>query len=408
MTDLLFLVHRLPYPPNKGDKIRSYHLLQHLLKNYSVHLGCFVDEDESPVDFSELRQQCASLRVFRLRPELAKLRSLRGLVRRSALSIPYYADRSFAGWVSATVRTNGIRSILAFSSQMAQYVLGSEYAHCRRVMDFVDVDSDKWKQYADRSPGPVRWLYAREARLLCQYERSIARAFDAVTFVSQHETALFDSLSPESSGKHFTIRNGVDYRFFDPNVHFESPFNTDSEPLVFTGMMNYWPNVDAMCWFARELLPAIRTARPNAELWIVGASPQKEITALASMPGVTVTGRVEDVRPFLRHAAAVVAPLRIARGVQNKVLEALAMNCTVVCTAEAAAGLESPSAAPLRIARTGKQIVDDVIRALEQDADRSGRSRQYVLRHYDWERNLAGFDTLLEGRISSDATVASV
>lgn len=392
MPDALFLAHRLPYPPDKGDKIRSYHLLQTLRRRFRVHLGCFIDDPHDRRYIAEVEALCASTRIVSLVPPIARMKSLIALLQGQALSIPYFFDRGLAEWVRRTLESHDIRYIVVFSSPMARYVLHDVGPGRYRVMDFVDVDSDKWHQYSRATLPPLRQLYAREARKLAAWEREIALAFDAVSFVTQNEVRLFDGISPETRGKHHVVPNGVDTAYFDPEREYPDPYPADTLPLVFTGMMNYRPNVDAVAWFVRKVFPDILQREPRARLWIVGASPVREVTALERCPGVTVTGRVPDVRPYLRHAALAVAPLRIARGIQNKVLEAMAMGCRVLCSAEAAAGLLGSPEPPVAVAHSASEFASAALKLLSTPPGLLGpASRRYVIDNYDWTSNLDWF-----------------
>ncbi len=395
---VLYLVHRLPFPPNKGDKIRSYHLLQYLCRHYDVHLGCFADDPADLQYAPDLESICRSVFIEKLNPRLARLSSLRGLLTGEALSLPYYRSRRMQNWVNETLRRESIESCIAFSSPMAQYLLGSAYDGLRRVMDFVDVDSDKWKRYASQRSGPVRWLYAREGQELEQFECKVASVFDASVFVSANEVSVFSSISPETSEVHFAISNGVDTSYFEPAKEFSSPFADGSEKVVFTGMMDYLPNVDAVKWFADEVFPQLRESRPDCEFWIVGGSPVGDVLALGKRAGVHVTGRVEDIRPYIRHADVVVAPLRIARGVQNKVLEALAMGKRVVCSPQAAAGLHQSEPLPLTVSTSPEEFFGAVSAVLDENDPASAEaSRDYVMTNYNWDRNLERFGQLMRG-----------
>ena len=393
MSEVLFLVHRLPYPPDKGDKIRSYHLLQDLVRRHSVHLGCFVDDREDEKYLGEVEKLCASLNAVRLRPHIARVRSLSGFLSARALSLPYYYNKKMADWVKSTIKAKKITSIIAYSSPMAQYVSAETFGSYRRIMDFVDVDSDKWRRYAARARWPMSWVYKREASYLSSFERSVAKCFDASVFVTESEAEIFSELSPDTVDKHHVIHNGVETKFFDPKLHFENPFPADVLPVVFTGMMNYWSNIDGICWFVREVWPKIKLHESKAELWVVGASPTQEILRLESVEGVKVTGRVADIRPYLKYAALSVAPLRIAMGVQNKILEALAMGCTTVCTPQAASGLRDGVKAPVTVAETSVEMVDTLLGLLGSiDATDTGDAvRRYVLERYDWQANLERF-----------------
>lgn len=395
MDDLLFLVHRIPFPPNKGDKIRSYHLLRHLNKNYRVHLATFIDDPEDWQHVGALRAMCADLYCAPLRPWAARLRSLGGLMRAEALSVPYYRHPGFARWVAD--KLSRVRRALAFSSPMAQYLFDAG-PQVRRVMDFVDVDSDKWRQYASSRHWPMSWLYAREAKRLLGYERRIATHFDAGVLVSQSEAALFRSLVPEAADRIAAVENGVDSDYFSPDRPYENPYRDDERVLVFTGAMDYWANVDAVRWFAEEVFPAVHAQNSAARFYIVGSRPDDAVRALAGRPGVIVTGRVPDTRPYLAHARAAVAPLRIARGVQNKVLEAMAMGKPVLASPQAMDGIATCPGLE-RLVTDSAATMAQMAAALLTGDEHAGlgpAGRACVLRHYSWEANLAHFDALLE------------
>ncbi len=387
MEEVLYLTHRIPYPPDKGDKIRSFHMLRYLAERYTVHLGCFCDDPADREHVSALDEYCGSVNVLDLSPVAARIRSLTGLLTGEALSVPYYTNAQMQRWVDHVLAAQKIDAVVVYSSPMAQYVLGPEHADLNRIMDFVDVDSDKWRQYADRRRGLGRWVYGRESERLLEFEQQVTREFDAVTFVSDNEKCLYNELDPETTAKHHAMRNGVDMSYFDVGAVFESPFDDGARPIVFTGMMNYWPNVDAVQWFATEIFPEILKAVPDTEFWIVGGSPTSAVVALDGLPNVHVTGRVPDVRPYLRHSACAVAPLRVARGVQNKVLEALAMGCRAVCTDAALAGLDRIDRCPAVRAQSEPEIIAAVVAAVGA-AGKDRRGPEYVLKHYDWDGNL--------------------
>jgi sugar transferase (PEP-CTERM/EpsH1 system associated) len=278
---------------------------------------------------------------------------------------------------------------------MAQYVSHARLAH--RTIDFVDIDSDKWMQYARVKSWPMSWIYRRESKLLLGYERQVASDFDSATFVSQAEADLFRELSPESGDKITYFNNGVDADYFSPHRYYPNPYHAGVHTLVFTGAMDYWANVDAVEWFARRVFPGIRAQLPGVEFHIVGARPTAVVVALASLPGITVTGSVPDVRPFLAHASLVVAPLRIARGIQNKVLEAMAMEKIAVVSPQAMAGISARSGQELVVASGESEFVSKVLALLENgsDAGIGGAARNRVLEGYSWERSLARLDRLL-------------
>jgi sugar transferase (PEP-CTERM/EpsH1 system associated) len=406
MEDLLFLAHRIPYPPDKGDKIRSWNILKYLARSYRIHLGAFVDDPHDLRYQDKLGSMCASINLLPLQPTVSRLRSLSGLGRKIPLSIPYYYDRRMQHWVNARLEQGkgSLQRIFVFSSPMAQYVMNKRASSCRRVIDFVDVDSDKWRQYAQHKRWPVSWLYRREAERLLAFENNVATIFDASIFVSSAEAALFRRLVPEVSGRVGFLDNGVDRDYFSPERDYDNPYDEQARVIVFTGVMDYWANVDAVQWFALQVMPRIREAVPSAKFVIVGARPASEVQRLASAPGVEVTGAVPDVRPYLAHAHAAVAPLRIARGVQNKVLEAMAMAKPVLATSAAVEGIDFNAPGVLVVADDAQQMAEQAIRMLQPDtpAD-AGVARQWVCRRYDWDSNLMQLNQLLDEPLKRQA-----
>lgn len=395
MEELLYLVHRIPYPPNKGDKIRSYHLLKHLTQRYRVHLGTFIDDEQDQKYLEKVRVLCGETCFVNLYPKLARLRSLSGLFRRQPLTLPYYRDQRLQAWVDSVLETRSVGNVVVFSSAMAQYV--SHTRHIRRIIDFVDIDSDKWMQYATSSSWPMNWIYRRESKLLLGYEKQVAKDFDSATFVSEPEADLFNRLAPEAAAKVTYFNNGVDGDYFTPQYLYSNPYSAGSRTLVFTGAMDYRANADAVDWFARCIFPAIRAHSPEAEFYIVGARPSDTVMALADLPGVRVTGTVPDIRPYLAHASLVVVPLRIARGIQNKVLEAMAMAKIVVASPQAVEGIRARTEEELVIAHDESDFARRIIRFLQGESDNAiGRAaRARVLEDYSWKKGLGRIDTLL-------------
>ncbi|MBK1726963.1 TIGR03087 family PEP-CTERM/XrtA system glycosyltransferase [Halorhodospira neutriphila] len=397
MAEILYLAHRLPWPPNKGDKIRSYHILRHLAERHAVHLGTFVDDPADWAHLPALREQCASVCARPLPRRRAGLRALSGLLRGEALTLGWYRDPGLRRWVRRTLERRPVEAALAFSSSMGQYLPGRRRG-LRRVVDFVDVDSDKWRQFAAQRGGPMRAVYRREARRLLAYERRLAAGSDASLFVSPQEAGLFRRLAPESAGRIAAMGNGVDTAYFDPERAGASPYPPGERPVVLTGAMDYWPNVDAACWFAEAVLPRIRRRDPRVRFYVVGNRPAPAVRKLAEQEGVAVTGFVEDVRPWIAHADVAVAPLRIARGVQNKVLEALALARPVVATPQALEGLSArPGEDLLHAPAEGEAFAAAVARLLAAPAPELGAAgRRRVLADYSWARSLARLDAALE------------
>jgi sugar transferase (PEP-CTERM/EpsH1 system associated) len=398
VEDLLLLIHRIPYPPNKGDKIRSYNLLKHLARHYRVHLATFVDDADDWQHVPHVQALCASSHFAGMKPLQARVKSLAALLKNRSLSLEYYRDAGMARWVRDTVAAKKIERVLVFSSAMAQYA--DPYRGARRVVDFCDVDSDKWRQYADKKSFPMSWLYRYEANQLLRYERQVARDYDASLFVSAPEADLFRRLAPESTAKIGHFNNGVDTDYFSPEQAYASPYAAGERALVFTGAMDYWPNVDAVQWFAAEVFPALRERFPDLRFYIVGSRPAPAVEALAQQAGVVVTGTVPDVRPYIAHAAVAVAPLRIARGIQNKVLEAMAMARAVVVSPQALEGIDAEPGSELLLAEDAAAFIKTVgtlLAGQDSAAEALGQAaRAKVQRRYSWSSNLACIGESLE------------
>lgn len=408
MSNLLYLVHRLPYPPNKGDKVRSYHLLKHLAARHRLFLGTFIDDPQDEAYIDKLSPFCADLHIARLSPRIARLRSLGGLLSNEALTLPYYRNAGLQAWVARTLREQRIDAAVIFSSAMAQYVQGMP--QLRTLVDFVDVDSAKWTQYAPNHRWPLSWLYRREGERLLAFERSVAAQATHSFFVTENETELFRRSAPECRERVEAMCNGVDAEFFSPEKTMISPYGADELPLVFTGAMDYWPNIDAVSWFSAEVLPQLKQRWPNLRFYIVGRSPAPAVQDLASQD-IVVTGTVDDVRPYLRHAAVVVAPLRVARGIQNKVLEAMAMGLAVVASQECAGAVDAVPERDFLTAATSEDYlrqIESLLQSPERTAAMGKAAREQVLARYSWDAHLARIDRYLDKSNIGAARGASI
>ena len=401
MNELLYLVHRIPYPPNKGDKIRSFHLLKHLAQSYKVHVGAFVDDPDDWRHAEALAQLAGGdINLLPLNPRTATLKSATGLLTGEPLSLPYYRNRRMRAWVDVMLTTRPIHHAVVYSSSMAQYVM--DRPGLRRLIDFVDIDSDKWRQYAAKKSSPLSWVYQRESQKLFSYEQRVTQTFDAACFVSEAEANLFKQLAPACANKVFAYSNGVDTDFFSPANAGASPYPADTRAIVFTGAMDYWANVDAVVWFAKEAFPAIRSAHREVKFYIVGARPSAEVQALAKELNVVVTGSVPDTRPYIAHAALAVAPLRIARGIQNKVLEAMAMGKPTIVTPEALEGIGAEPGRELLLAADAPAFAARSLQLLAHPTPEMGiAARARVVADYAWEAHLARFDARLRDEPNS-------
>jgi sugar transferase (PEP-CTERM/EpsH1 system associated) len=393
MKDLLFLAHRIPYPPDKGDKIRAWNVLRHLAERYRVHLDTFIDAPEDVAGVPHLERICASVTWRALSPRRARLRSLAGLFNGAALTQLYFGDRRLHETVARLDAAHQPAFVYVFSSSMVPYV--PDRQDLRVVLDIVDVDSEKWRQYAETGSWLARAIYRRESRTLLALERRAAARADAVLLVSRAEADLFARLAPEAAAHTHHIGNGVDLAYFDPSRSFANPL--DGRPaIVFTGVMDYRPNVEAMVWFVEQVMPRLRKRAAPLCLWIVGSNPARSVRALAG-PDVRVTGRVPDVRPYLKHARVAVAPLRIGRGIQNKVLEAMAMSVPVVATPQAREGLDACTDSEILTAAAPSDFAAAIDSILDGEVGPIGaRARARVVRDYGWDASLARLDRLFD------------
>jgi sugar transferase (PEP-CTERM/EpsH1 system associated) len=391
LANLLYLVHRMPYPPNKGDKVRSYHLLRHLMARHRVFVGTFVDDLEDQPHVDTLRALCTSLHAVRLHPGRSRIGSLAGLLDGQALTLHYYRDAGLRRWVEETVRRESIDAVVVYSSSMAQYADGLGLP---LLVDFVDLDSAKWTQYAELHAWPMSWLYRREGVHLLAYERALAARSACSFFVTRRETELLLRQAPECADLVDAMGNGVDAKFFAPDPARPSPFAEGELSVVFTGVMDYWRNIDAVSWFAQEMLPGLRERWPALRFHIVGRNPTPAVHALAS-DAVAVSGTVPDVRPYLQHAAVVVAPLRLARGLQNKILEAMAMGRPVVAARDCGGAIAAPAGAELLLADQAADPVREIDTLLldpQRAAAVGAAGRRRVLQAYNWHAHLSSLD----------------
>lgn len=394
MENLLYLTHRIPYPPNKGDKIRSYHLLKYLSERYRVYLGTFIDVEEDWQYTEKVKNLCVDTCLIKLNPKIAKLRCLAGFATGNPLTLPYYYDKALKKWIDNVFDKESIAKVVVFSAAMTQYV--PKINNVKRFIDFVDIDSDKWKQYAQSKSWPLSWIYRRESELLLGYEKQIAHEFDKSTFVSLKEAELFKEMAPEVSEKVEYFNNGVDVDFFSPAHQLSNPYSSDNRILVFVGAMDYWANIDAVEWFAHTVFPLIRSKIDGVQFYIVGSNPTPEVMALDTLQGITVTGKVEDVRPYLKFSSIAIAPLRIARGIQNKVLEAMAMEKIVVASPQAVEGIQAINKEELYVADGSQAFADQIISLLENNSNNVPvAARERILTDYTWPVNLARLDHLL-------------
>lgn len=388
---LLFLCHRIPFPPNKGDKIRSFNILKKLSEHYDVFLGCFIDDAFDKQYVATLNKYCVSVFHLDQHKTLAKMKGLTGFLTNKPITLPYYFDKRMQQWTNRVIAQHTIEKVFVYSSSMAQYVQKKSFSNLERVIDFVDIDSDKWRQYAMKKTGVAKWFFNREYRLLAQAEDSICAEFDHSLFVSPDEAQLFRERQPPSyQNKVHGLLNGVDVNFFDPQATFEQEVKVPNQPFItFTGAMDYWANIDAVLWFVENVWPLILAKKPHALFCIVGGNPSREVLALAKEQGIIVTGRVHDVRPFIEQARCVVAPLQIARGIQNKVLEAMSLNKAIVVTPMAMEGINAYENETVVITDDAQKYTQACLAFLDNQQTNQSTNREWVIEQFTWPQTLA-------------------
>tara|TARA_R110002072_G_scaffold84388_26_gene191518 strand:+ start:20836 stop:22044 length:1209 start_codon:yes stop_codon:yes gene_type:complete len=397
MKKLLYLVHRLPFPPNKGDKISSNNMLNYFSGRWRVHLGTFVDDPEDWQYVNVVKEKCEDSCIVDLPRHRRVTGSLAGLLTGQALSLSYYGNAELQAWVRASIERECPDAVLIFSGVMGRFVKGLLPAHVPVVFDAEDVDSEKWRSYAQAKQWPLSWLYQREADKLLVYEREMAASTHVSIFVSPQEAALFKQLAPESAEKVHYRTQGVDSTYFDPALSYENPYQPGQKVLVFTGAMDYWPNVEAVKWFCEHALRAVRESEPDFLFCIVGMKPSDEVLQLGKLDGVRVTGGVPDVRPYLHHALAACLPLQIARGIQNKALEAMSMTLPVLATQDALLGIVDYPEVLSIVANDPAAMIAAALELLAAPRQINTAGRACVLEHYNWDTNLRRMEGFLIG-----------
>jgi sugar transferase (PEP-CTERM/EpsH1 system associated) len=391
--NILYLCHRIPYPPDKGDKIRSYHQIQDLARRHSVYVACLIDDSDDWQYVDPLRAMCRKVEVVWRKGFQEWWRIGKAFLGGQPLSLGAFYVPALQEKVNVLLEQGAIDRIVIFSSPMAEYV--KHVSSIPKIIDFVDMDSEKWRAYAEMKPFPLSWLYKTEADRLGKYELKMAVTCQESLVISQEETLVLRERSNHMIVPK-VLSNGVDFEYFSP-----SPERRKTKPIiVFTAAMDYFPNVDGALFFCNEILPRIHQVIPQVQFFIVGRNPQPSLRKIAErMPQVQVTGTVPDVRPYLSEAIVAVAPLRIARGVQNKILEAMAMELPVVGTTPAFQGLAVADKYGMYVADDPGEFADAVVKLLgnpERARACGASARQFVTSHYDWSDILKEFEQILE------------
>jgi len=409
--NILYIAHRIPYPPNKGDKIRTFNEIKFLSRSYSIDLVAFADNPDDLRYQSDLERYCHDVHIIPLHPLWGKIKGVTALCSGRSISEGYFFDRKALKKISEFISQRDYLAIVCFSSPMAEYilkllpVLREKKSPPHLIMDFCDVDSDKWTQYAKNAFFPMNFIYAVEARRLLRFEKKVNKLFDTSVFVSKNEAELFKTLVPDSK-EVMAISNGVDFDYFSPfsqengdaDIWDEGERHPPSPVIMFAGAMDYHANVEGVTWFCEKILPIIKDVFSGVQFIIAGSNPLPAVKQLEEIENVMVTGFVEDIRPYYQRADLCIVPLRIARGIQNKVLEAMAMGKVVVATRAALDGICADLGTHFIMADDADAFAAEII-ALLHDPVRAKSigtaAREFVKKEFAWDACLQKLEELI-------------
>jgi sugar transferase (PEP-CTERM/EpsH1 system associated) len=387
---ILYVCHRFPFPPKRGGKIRPFNMIRHLARQHEVHVASLARSAAEAAEGAGLAEYCARYDVSVVSKPIQVARMVVRLPTLTPSSFGYFRSSDLANRVRAALQRESFDLIFVHCSSVAPYV--ERVRRIPKILDFGDMDSQKWREYARYKSFPLSAGYALEGRKLEREERRLARAFDLCTATTRAEWETLESYRTGVPTDWFP--NGVDAEFFAP---VDDAY--DADLIAFVGRMDYFPNQECMLEFCAKTLPLLRARRPSVKLTIVGADPSSAIRSLAGIPGVTVTGSVPDVRPYVRRAALMVAPLNIARGTQNKILEAMAMGVPVVTSRVAAGGVDAESGEHFLVASTAAEFSDAISRVMTDPSERrrlGAAGRERMLTHHAWDRSMRRLDGIID------------
>jgi len=406
MIRVVYLAHRLPYPVDKGEKIRTFHQIQHLVEQgFQVSVFAPIEHPDELLFAAALREK---LNVTVVTAPLGSTikRKLTTLIRGCSFSEMHFYSPQLLNLLMQSLQQLKPDAIVCTSSVMAAYLFkvglaSSHLKDCTLLMDFMDLDSDKWLQYARSTKPPMGWVYQREAKLISKLELQVYRAFQRCFFISENEVNLF-SQRLDNADKLSVLANGIDAKAFYPAKKTFSPALT-APVFLFTGVMNYLPNEDAVLWFVESMWGSIKKQWPNATFYIAGMQPSQRIQDLAKKPGVVVTGYVDDILPYYHKADIFVGPFRLARGVQNKILQAMACGLPVVTTTLGAEGIACQPGKDLLIADDESAFVEKVNQLLQESDLRQvigAQALQVIAERYSWQGVLRHLPHFITERVS--------
>jgi len=387
---ILYVCHRFPYPPKRGGKIRPFNMIRHLSRSHEVTVCSLSRSDTESAEAQGIAPFCAEFHLAQVNDRVQMLRMIASLPTPITASASYFHSARLARTINRLLAESRFDLIFVHCSSAAHYV--RNVRGVPKILDFGDMDSQKWLEYAQYKPFPLSAGYRWEGMRLHAEERQLARQFDFCTATTRAEWETLKELAVDTPNDWFP--NGVDSEFFAPAVAAYDP-----DTIVFVGRMDYYPNQQSMFDFCANVLPRLRAQRPTVKLQIVGAAPSPAVWRLGELPGVTVTGSVADVRPYVTRAALTVAPLRIARGTQNKILEAMAMGVPVVCSHVAARGVDAVSGTHLLATGTPEETCAAILGILEHPRERArlaDAARARVLSHHAWANSMKRLDAIID------------
>lgn len=387
---ILYVCHRFPFPPKRGGKIRPFNMIRHFARSHDVTVCSLVRSEAEADEGKGMSVHCKDYEVVRVHDGVQVLRMVWRIPTPTPSSFGFFHSGRLARRIRARVRRERFDLVFVHCSSVARYVEG--IGGVPKILDFGDMDSQKWREYAASKPVPLSWGYALEAGKLAREEARLARRFDLCTATTRAEWETLEAYGTGVATDWFP--NGVDSDYFAP-----SAAHYDENQIVFVGRMDYYPNQECMSRFCADVLPRLRERRPQVKLAIVGADPSPAMRRLGALPGVTVTGSVPDVRPYLEAAAVMVAPLSIARGTQNKILEGMAAGVPVVASRVAAKGVDASDPDHLLTATTPEEFVAAILCILDDRSERTRLARagrERMLSHHSWDQSMRKLDGIVE------------
>ncbi|MFK7794819.1 MAG: TIGR03087 family PEP-CTERM/XrtA system glycosyltransferase [Gammaproteobacteria bacterium] len=398
---ILFVCHRFPYPPNEGGKIRSFNMIAHLQQQHEVTVASLVESKIEQTDVEGIKPYCHSYVAQRMSKPIAWLKAVFCLLTLIPSSMGYFHSWKLAKKIKMLLKQQQFDLIIVHCSSVAHFVAREK--NTPKVLDFCDMDSQKWLIYAKHKPFPLSLAYWLEGVKLERAEKNLAKQFDGSSVATAFELETLERF--QAGRASFCFPNGVDTEYFSPIER-----NYDANTICFIGKMNYYPNEKCMLEFSQQVFPLLRSKYPSLKLCVVGSNPTEKILALADIDGIDVTGRVADVRPYVQQAALTIVPLEIARGTQNKILESMAMGVPVVCSDVAARGIDAIPDDHVLVAKTSDEYVTQISKVLDSADERlrlseAGRAR--MLSHHSWSIAMEKMDVNLHRQQMADMSIAA-